>query len=56
MSQQYMSAHLEQWFAHKVHAIIKFLNARYVSAAEILHRQVEIYGEDVMSWHGVVKW
>jgi hypothetical protein len=27
-----------------------------VSAPEIHHQQVEICGEDVMSWHGAVKW
>jgi hypothetical protein len=45
-----MPVQVEQWFERKVHTIIQFLNARNVFAAEIHHHQVEIYGEDVMSW------
>ena len=50
-----MPAQLEEWFEHKVHTITQFLNARNVFAAEIHYQQVEIYGEDVMSWHSLTK-
>ena len=51
-----MPAQLEQWFEHKVHTITQFLNAKNVFAAEIHYQQVEIYGEDVMSWYSLTKW
>jgi len=50
-----MPAQLEEWFEHKVHTIIQFLNARNVFTAEIHYQQVEIYGEDIMSWHSLTK-
>jgi hypothetical protein len=36
-----MSAPLEEWYEHKVCAIIQFFNARNVFAAEIHYQQVE---------------
>jgi hypothetical protein len=50
-----MPAQVEQWFECKVHTIIQFLKARNVFAAKIHYQQVEIYGEDVMSWHSLTK-
>jgi hypothetical protein len=45
----------EQWSKEEVHVVIRFLNARYVSAAEI-RQLVEVYWEEVMSCQSVAKW
>jgi hypothetical protein len=45
MSQQYMSAKLEQRFEHQVQAVIEFFNVRNVSATEINCQQMENYGK-----------
>jgi hypothetical protein len=44
-----MATRLEQWYKEEVRAVIRFLNARHVSAAEIHRQLVEVYGEEVMS-------
>jgi hypothetical protein len=44
-----MATRLEQWSKEEVRSVIRFLNARHVSAAEIHRQLVEVYGEEVMS-------
>jgi hypothetical protein len=51
-----MSAPLEEWYEHKVCAIIQFFNARNVFSAEIHYQQVEIYAEDIMIWQSLTKY
>lgn len=40
----------------EVRAVIRFLHARNVSAAEIHRQLVEVYGEEAMSRQSVVNW
>jgi hypothetical protein len=51
-----MATRREQWSKEEVHVVIRFLNARYVSAAEIHRQLVEVYWEEVMSCQSVAKW
>jgi hypothetical protein len=44
-----MATRREQWSKKEVRAVIRFLNARNVSAAEIYRQLVEVYGEEVIS-------
>jgi hypothetical protein len=46
----------KQWSKEEVRAVIRFMNARHVSAAEIHRQLVEVYGEEVMSRQSVAKW
>jgi uncharacterized protein YktA (UPF0223 family) len=50
-----MATRREQWSKDEVRAVIRFLNARHVSAAGIC-QLVEVYGEEVMSRQSVAKW
>jgi hypothetical protein len=51
-----MATRREQWSKEEVLAVIRFLNARHVSAAEIHRQLVEVYGEEVMNRQSVAKW
>lgn len=51
-----MSARLDQWNKQEVRAVIRFLNAKNLSAAEIHRQLVDVYGEDVMTRQSVAKW
>lgn len=51
-----MAIGLEQCSKEEVHAVICFLHARHVFAAEIDHQLVEVYREEVTSHQSVAKW
>jgi hypothetical protein len=51
-----MAIRPEQWSKEEDHAVINFLHARHVSAAQINCQLVEVYEEEVMSHQSVAKW
>ena len=50
-----MDTPLSEWSAEEARAVIRFLTAKKVSAAEVHRQLVEIYGEGVMSRQSVAK-
>lgn len=51
-----MAARLNTWTTEEVRSVVRFLNAKCVSPAEIHKQLVEIYGQDVMSKKQVYTW
>ena len=47
---------MDRWSTVEVRAVVRFLNARNFSAAEIHRQLVEVYGKNVTSRQSVVKW
>ena len=51
-----MATRLEKWSKEKVRSVIRFLDAGYVSVAEIRRQLVDVYVEEVTSCQSVAKW
>jgi hypothetical protein len=51
-----MAVQLQTWTTIEIRSVIRFLNARSVSPAEIHQQLVDVYGESVLSRKQVYLW
>jgi hypothetical protein len=51
-----MATRLVHWSQEEICAVIRFLHARHVSAAEVHRQLVEVYGDEAMSRQSVANW
>lgn len=51
-----MATRLEQWSQEEIRAVICFLYARHVSAAEIHRQPIKVYGTEARNRQSAAKW